>query len=45
MKRDEALYDTPVSTIMLMAYEVVRINDKDVFTLIERERIDNGRES
>lgn len=42
MDRETALYDTPVSFLMLMIYELARMHDETMFTLIEREMIDNG---
>ena len=43
LKFDEALYKVPVSSLMLMVYEVARIHDDSIFTLIEREAIDGNR--
>ena len=46
MDREVALYETPVSWMMLMIYEIARLHDNCTWTLQERETIDNGnRES
>lgn len=39
---DKALYETPVCFLMLMVYELARINGSSIFTLIEREAIDGN---
>ena len=41
-KLDEALYKVPVAFLMLMIYELARMHDNTIFTLIEREAIDGN---
>ncbi len=43
LRLDEALYETPVAFLMLMVYEIARMHDSSIFTLIEREAIDGDR--
>lgn len=40
-----ALYEIPVCFLMLMIYELARMHDSSIFTLIEREAIDGARKS
>lgn len=40
---DEALYKVPAAFLMLMIYELARMHDNTIFTLIEREAIDGNR--
>ena len=37
---NKALYETPVCFLMLMIYELARINGGSIFTLLEKEAID-----
>jgi hypothetical protein len=40
-----ALYETPVSFLMLMIYELARMHDSGMFTLLEMEAIDGNSKS
>ena len=40
---DTTLYEIPVCFLMLMVYELARMSDNTMFTLIEREAIDGDR--
>ena len=37
---DKTLYEIPVCFLMLMVYELARMNDSSMFTLMEIEAID-----
>ena len=45
LKIEDALYNTPVSFLMLMIYEIARMHDTSIFTLLEREAIDGNKRS
>lgn len=41
LKLEDALYNTPVCFLMLMIYQIAWMHDSTLFTLIEKEAIDN----
>lgn len=44
VKLDDALYETPAATLMLLLYQEAWINDRKIITLEEIEEINDRKE-